>query len=185
MGDAYLIEVAQRFRACLRERDTLGRIGGDEFIAVLTDLGGAEIALNIAERLVHAMDEPFVIEGHTIRGAVSVGLAFYPSSSNSAIGIIQWADQAMYTAKRAAGNRVSYSEPALVPGGTRASQVCAASGTHRGCEDASVRASDTGRLVHRCRLVMRNLERSLKNVETSLCSRFGAECQRTRRAVGK
>jgi GGDEF domain-containing protein len=65
---------------------------------------------------VHAMDEPFAIEGHTIRGAVSIGLAFYPSSSSSAIGIMQFADHAMYAAKRAGGNQVSYSEPDLVLG---------------------------------------------------------------------
>jgi diguanylate cyclase (GGDEF)-like protein len=116
VGDAYLIEVAQRFKHCLRERDTLGRIGGDEFIAVLTDVEDAEIAHGIADRLVHAMDEPFAIEGHTIRGAVSIGLAFYPSSSSSAIGIMQFADHAMYAAKRAGGNQVSYSEPDLVLG---------------------------------------------------------------------
>jgi len=123
VGDAYLIEVAQRFKHCLREYDTLGRIGGDEFIAVLADLEDVGIAHGIAERLVRAMDEPFVIEGHAIRGAVSIGLAFYPSSSSSAIGIIQFADHAMYAAKRAGGNRVSYSEPDLAPGSARASQV--------------------------------------------------------------
>ncbi len=123
VGDAYLIEVAQRFKACLRECDTLGRIGGDEFIAVLTDLGDIGVAHSIAERLVHAMDEPFAIEGHTIRGAVSIGLAFYPSSSGSAIGIMQFADHAMYVAKRAGGNRVSYSEPGLAPSGVRAARA--------------------------------------------------------------
>jgi diguanylate cyclase (GGDEF)-like protein len=123
VGDAYLIEAAQRFKACLRECDTLGRIGGDEFIAVLTDLGDTEIAHSIAERLVHAMDEPFAIEGLTVRGAVSIGLAFYPSSSVSAVGIMQFADHAMYAAKRGGGNRVSYPEPDLVPGGVSAARV--------------------------------------------------------------
>lgn len=118
VGDAYLVEVAQRFKSCLRECDTLGRIGGDEFIAVLTDLADPEIARGVADRLVHAMDEPFLIEGHTIPGAVSIGLAFYPSSSSSAIGIMQFADHAMYAAKRAGGNRVSQSEPDLVTGST-------------------------------------------------------------------
>jgi diguanylate cyclase (GGDEF)-like protein len=123
VGDAFLIEVAQRFKHCLRECDTLGRIGGDEFIAVLADLEDAKIAHGIADRLVHAMDEPFVIEGHAIRGAVRIGLAFYPSSSSSAIGIMQFADHAMYAAKRAGGNRVSSSEPDLMPGSVRASRV--------------------------------------------------------------
>lgn len=123
VGDAYLIEVAQRFKDCLRECDTLGRIGGDEFIAVLADLEDTTIAHSIAERLVHAMDEPFVIEGHSIRGAVSIGLAFYPSSGSSAIGIMQFADHAMYAAKRAGGNRVSCSEPDLVPGGAAGARL--------------------------------------------------------------
>jgi diguanylate cyclase (GGDEF)-like protein len=123
VGDAYLIEVAQRFKSCLRGRDTLGRIGGDEFIAVLTELGDAEMAHSIAERLVHAMDEPFAIEGHAIRGTVSIGVAFYPSSSSSAIGIMQLADHAMYAAKRAGGNRVTPWEPDLAPAASEASRV--------------------------------------------------------------
>jgi diguanylate cyclase (GGDEF)-like protein len=123
VGDAYLIEVAQRFRTCLREHDTLGRIGGDEFIAVLTNLGDADIAQRIAERLVHAMDAPFAIEGHLISGAVSIGLAFYPSSSSSAIGIMQFADHAMYVAKRGGGNRVSCSKPDPVPDSATGSRI--------------------------------------------------------------
>ena len=123
VGDAFLIEVAQRFRACLRDSDTLGRIGGDEFIAVLADPGDAEMPHSIAERLVHAMDEPFVIEEHTIRRTVSIGLAFYPSSGSSAAEIMQFADHAMYAAKRAGGNRASYTKSDLVLSGAEASRV--------------------------------------------------------------
>jgi len=122
-GDAYLIEVARRFKACLRARDTLGRIGGDEFIAVLTNLADTDVAHTIAERLVHAMDEPFAIEGHLIRGTVSVGLAIDPSLTTTAIGIMQLADHAMYVAKRAGGNRVSCSEAAPVLDATPAPHV--------------------------------------------------------------
>jgi diguanylate cyclase (GGDEF)-like protein len=123
VGDAFLIEVAQRFRSCLRDSDTLGRIGGDEFIAVLADPGDAEIPHSIAERLVHAMDQPFAIEGHTIRRTVSIGLAFYPSSGSSAAEIMQFADHAMYAAKRAGGNRVSYTKSDLVLSSAEASRV--------------------------------------------------------------
>jgi diguanylate cyclase (GGDEF)-like protein len=107
VGDAYLVEVAQRFRACLRDGDTLGRVGGDEFIAVLADLARPEIARTVAERLVHIMAEPFIVEGHTIRRGVSVGMAWYPSPTGSALNITQFADRAMYAAKRAGGNRVA------------------------------------------------------------------------------
>jgi diguanylate cyclase (GGDEF)-like protein len=113
VGDAYLVEVAQRFRGCLRDNDTLGRVGGDEFIAVLTDLAKPEIARNVAARLVRIMDDPFVVEGHSIRRAVSVGLAVYPSPGGSAINITQIADHAMYAAKRAGGNQVASAEEDL------------------------------------------------------------------------
>lgn len=116
VGDAYLIEVAQRFKTCLRDCDTLGRIGGDEFIVLLANLQAPDTALRIAERLVFAMSEPFAIEGHTITGAVSIGLALYPSSSSSAIEIVQKADREMYAAKRAGGNRVSHSISDMPPG---------------------------------------------------------------------
>lgn len=107
VGDSFLVEVAQRFRACLRDCDTLGRVGGDEFIAVLTDLAKPEIARSVAERLVRTMEEPFIVEGHSIRRSVSVGLAWYPSPSGSALNITQIADHAMYAAKRAGGNQVA------------------------------------------------------------------------------
>ncbi|MGA7523152.1 MAG: GGDEF domain-containing protein [Acidobacteriaceae bacterium] len=110
VGDAFLIEVAHRFRACLRGGDMIGRIGGDEFVAVLTELNDPGLARVIADRLVHAMDPPFLIEHHLIRGSVSVGLAVYPASGQSAVTITHLADQAMYAAKRAGGNRVCSSD---------------------------------------------------------------------------
>jgi diguanylate cyclase (GGDEF)-like protein len=122
VGDAYLVEVAQRFRACLRDNDTLGRVGGDEFIAVLTDLAKPEIARNVAERLVRTMDEPFIVEGHSIRRAVSIGLAQYPTPTGSAINITQIADHAMYAAKRAGGNRVSNANEEPRPSGSAVSR---------------------------------------------------------------
>ena len=118
IGDAYLVEVAQRFRGCLRDCDTLGRVGGDEFIAVLTDLAKPEFARTVAERLVRAMDEPFRIEEHSIRRAVSVGIAHYPSPTGSALNITQMADHAMYAAKRAGGNRIAGADEETLPSGS-------------------------------------------------------------------
>ncbi len=110
VGDSYLIEVSHRFRACLRSGDVIGRIGGDEFVAVLTELEDPGLARVIADRLVHAMEAPFLIEHHLIRGSVSIGLAIYPSSGQSAMSITHLADQAMYAAKRAGGNRICSSD---------------------------------------------------------------------------
>jgi diguanylate cyclase (GGDEF)-like protein len=110
VGDSYLIEVSHRFRACLRSGDIIGRIGGDEFVAVLTELDDPGLARVIADRLVHAMEAPFLIEHHLIRGSVSIGLAVYPASGQSAMSITHLADQAMYAAKRAGGNRICSSD---------------------------------------------------------------------------
>jgi diguanylate cyclase (GGDEF)-like protein len=111
VGDAYLIEVSHRFRACLRSSDVIGRIGGDEFVAVLTELSDPALARVIADRLVLSMEAPFLIEHHIIHGSVSVGLAIYPTSGENAITVTHLADQAMYAAKRAGGNRVCSSDP--------------------------------------------------------------------------
>jgi diguanylate cyclase (GGDEF)-like protein len=110
VGDAFLVEVAQRFRACLRSGDVIGRIGGDEFVAVLTELDDPGLARVIADRLVHCMEAPFLIDHHRIRGSVSIGLSVYPASGQNADSITHLADQAMYTAKRAGGNRVCSSD---------------------------------------------------------------------------
>lgn len=114
IGDCFLIEVSQRFKACLRDCDTLGRIGGDEFLAVLADLAGPSLAHTIAERLVRTMERPFTIEGNTICGSVSIGVAVHPGPSGTTSEITQLADHAMYVAKRAGGNQVSYVDASLI-----------------------------------------------------------------------
>jgi len=110
VGDAYLIEASHRFRACLRTGDVIGRIGGDEFVAVLTDLDDPRLARVVADRLLRAMEPPFLIEHRLIRGSVSIGLAVYPTAGQSALSITHLADQAMYAAKRAGGNRICSSD---------------------------------------------------------------------------
>ncbi len=115
IGDCFLIEVAQRFRTCLRDCDTLGRVGGDEFVAVLADLADPQLASTVAERLVRTMEASFTIEGHTIRGSVSIGVAVHhPASGNGGSIITQLADNAMYVAKRAGGNQVGYADSTLI-----------------------------------------------------------------------
>jgi len=114
IGDCFLIEVSRRFQACLRNCDTLGRIGGDEFLAVLADLADPSLAQTIAERLVRTMEAPFTIEGHSIRGSVSIGVAVHPGLSGTPGEITQHADHAMYVAKRAGGNQVSHADSSLI-----------------------------------------------------------------------
>lgn len=107
VGDLYLIEVAQRFKTCLRACDTLSRVGGDEFIVVLADLSDPDQAHSITHRLLESMQAPIVIEGNTTQGTVSVGMAVYPACGSNSDEITHAADGAMYVAKRAGGNQVS------------------------------------------------------------------------------
>jgi diguanylate cyclase (GGDEF)-like protein len=114
IGDCFLIEVSQRFKSCLRDCDTLGRIGGDEFLAVLADLADPSLAHTIAERLVRTMEGSFSVEGHIIHGSVSIGVAVHPGPRGTTSEITQLADHAMYVAKRAGGNQVSYVDASLI-----------------------------------------------------------------------
>ncbi len=78
VGDRYLQEVALRMKSQLRPHDRLARLGGDEFAAVVPAVRNRAEVEEIAERLERCLDLPFMIEGHTVYGATSVGIAIYP-----------------------------------------------------------------------------------------------------------
>jgi diguanylate cyclase (GGDEF)-like protein/PAS domain S-box-containing protein len=103
-GDELLKAVAGRIRALLRESDTVARLGGDEF-AVLLPKADAHGATLVAERIVNAIAEPFVIEGQTLDVGTSIGIAVFPDHGRDAETLINQADAAMYVAKRAREHR--------------------------------------------------------------------------------
>jgi len=109
IGDLFLCEVARRFQGCLRANDVLGRLGGDEFLAVIADVTNHALASEIAGRILRAMQQPFVVEEIVIRGSVSIGVAIYQEVGVTANELKHRADAAMYAAKRAGGNRISFS----------------------------------------------------------------------------
>jgi diguanylate cyclase (GGDEF)-like protein len=108
-GDALLVAVAERVQACVRPADVPARLGGDEF-AVLADGSSTEEAERVAERLVHALSEPFFIEGHEIAAHASVGIAF-GTAANTADELLRNADVAMYHAKQGGKRRYASYEP--------------------------------------------------------------------------
>jgi diguanylate cyclase (GGDEF)-like protein len=106
-GDQLLITVADRMKNALREGDTLARIGGDEFIAVLPNVISTKNCFPILERLLHAASEPVEFKDYLLTVSASLGVSFY--QPNEAISIdtetlLQQADQAMYKAKAAGKN---------------------------------------------------------------------------------
>jgi len=105
-GDHLLMTLAQRMKQVLREGDTLARIGGDEFAAVLVDLNQDSDCEPLLQRLLEAASEPVLFEGDVLQVSASIGVALYPQ--NQEIGaekLMHCADMAMYRAKEAGKNR--------------------------------------------------------------------------------
>jgi diguanylate cyclase (GGDEF)-like protein/PAS domain S-box-containing protein len=106
MGDILLVRLAQRLKQALREGDTLARVGGDEFVALLLDLENRDQSAQILERMLQAAAEPIQVEGRTLQVSASLGVAYYPQGEPiQADQLLQQADQAMYQAKQAGKNR--------------------------------------------------------------------------------
>jgi diguanylate cyclase (GGDEF)-like protein len=106
-GDGLLTVLGTRMQQVLRTGDTLARIGGDEFVAVLIDLPNREACLPVVDRLLQAAAAPVVIDTHTLQVSASIGVSFFPESNPQieADQLMRQADQAMYQAKQAGRNR--------------------------------------------------------------------------------
>jgi c-di-GMP phosphodiesterase Gmr len=100
VGDKLIQEVAHALKACLREQDTIARIGGDEFLIAVRDCepGDAEM---VAERLLSRMKKPYQLDRAEIYSGCSVGVAMYPEHGTTLDELVRNADTAMYVAKEA------------------------------------------------------------------------------------
>lgn len=103
-GDALLREVAKRIVACVRDSDTVARIGGDEFTVILNNLLSPNSKDCVAKKIVEAISLPFVINGKSCSVSVSVGIALYPDHGEAADQLVKIADAAMYLAKHSGKN---------------------------------------------------------------------------------
>jgi len=107
VGDALLVAVAERLFGLLRPADTLGRLGGDEFLVVCGDLAGEAEARAVAGRLASAFERPFPLEGRDVHAAASIGLSLSRRGTSPA-SLLAEADAAMYEAKMFGGAPVAY-----------------------------------------------------------------------------
>ncbi|WP_394778396.1 EAL domain-containing protein [Undibacterium sp.] len=118
VGDALLRHVARRLGNLLREMDTVARIGGDEFVVLVSNIAsdiqaGAHAALAVAEKIRDAMDQPFVIDGQPYSSGGTIGVTLLPKTGQSADDLLREADTAMNRAKSAGRNQIAFFESAM------------------------------------------------------------------------
>lgn len=114
VGDELLEALAARMQARLRDEDTLGRFGGDEFLLVLEDLRRHEHAAEVARELIEMLEESFKLpSGHEVYVGASIGISLFPDDGESETELIQHADVALYQAKEAGRNTFSFYTPGL------------------------------------------------------------------------
>ncbi len=107
-GDTLLKEAARRMLACVRESDTLGRLGGDEFIIIVGQLDHIESVNRIANDILMSVSEPYILDGETANISTSIGISLYPDDADDVSTLITCADQAMYAVKREGRNGIRY-----------------------------------------------------------------------------
>ncbi len=104
VGDRILMEVAKRLDDQMRVEDTLARFGGDEFVALLTDIRSETDAVDVAERLLPTVARPYRLEDHELYLSASIGIAMSEPEMENPLILIQQADMAMYRAKQQGRN---------------------------------------------------------------------------------
>lgn len=105
-GDALLVMVSGRMKAAMRDSDTLARMGGDEFVAVLQNVNTLQDCYPLVQRILDACSQEMLIQGHAMQVSVSIGMTLYPEDDVDADQLIRHADHAMYQAKQSGKNRL-------------------------------------------------------------------------------
>ena len=106
-GDRLLQAVAERLTKCIRQSDTVARMGGDEFTLIFENLSGQEDAKNMAEKILDVISQPFQLSNEEIKMTASIGISLFPSDGYDFLSLLKAADIAMYSAK-CDGNRYRF-----------------------------------------------------------------------------
>jgi len=109
-GDLLLRMIADRLRACLREGDTVARVGGDEFTILLPAVPGEDEAADVARKILAKVSEPYFVADDELHVTTSVGVAIYPRNGETPEDLLRSADSAMYRVKVAGGNGFELAE---------------------------------------------------------------------------
>mgnify|MGYP000294132935 CR=1 FL=1 len=112
-GDDLLVEAARRIQRCLRETDTVARMGGDEFTVIITGMTDESNLQTILPKLLNALSASFQLGLDQVYVSASMGVTVYPTDTLEVDDLLKNADQALYVAKAAGRNRFSFFTPAL------------------------------------------------------------------------
>ena len=118
-GDRLLQDVAERIASCVREADTVARVGGDEFVIMLVDLADLSDAALVADKMIATISASCQIEGSELHVTPSIGLAMFPSDGGDPDTLLRNADVAMYHAKRDGGGRYAFFAPEMQEAASR------------------------------------------------------------------
>jgi diguanylate cyclase (GGDEF)-like protein/PAS domain S-box-containing protein len=113
VGDELLIEASRRLECCVRESDTIGRLGGDEFTVLVGQLHSTLDVERLANAIIEKLAEPYQLGDELVTSSASIGIAVYPDDATQSAQLLQYADQAMYAAKGQGGGRFSFFTPLL------------------------------------------------------------------------
>jgi diguanylate cyclase (GGDEF)-like protein len=108
VGDKLLQSMAERLRSVLREGDTVGRVGGDEFVIILNDQSSEEVIFRAMQRIASRVAEPITIEGKELYVTCSAGISMYPQDGEDVDTLLKNADAAMYRAKEHGRNNFQF-----------------------------------------------------------------------------
>ena len=107
-GDQLLVEVAHRLQSCVRDSDTIARIGGDEFVLVLYDQESENVSAHTMQRILDSVAEPIQVDGVMLKPGCSIGFACYPRDGRDVDTLLRNADAAMYRAKKLGRNNFQF-----------------------------------------------------------------------------
>ena len=113
VGDAVLVETAERIRSVVRDADSVGRMGGDEFAVWSSSVPDAEAATTMAQRIAEALEQPYVVDDHRVQVGASIGFVTDDSGNKEVDRLIQEADAAMYQAKTSSDRLVNHYNPSM------------------------------------------------------------------------